>query len=71
MIDEPDRHEAIADFPISTLTRIPTALPPAERRPDALLRFADTDDPKAFLPYRLSDDGTNESSSSNRASATH
>jgi iron complex transport system substrate-binding protein len=58
--DEPDRYEAIAEFHDSTLARIRTALPPAERRPNALLCFAGTDAPEAFLPYRLTDDGTNK-----------
>ena len=60
VFDEPDRYEAIAEFHDSTLARIQTALPPAERRPNALLCFGGTDEPEAFLPYRLTDKGTNK-----------
>ena len=58
--DEPDRYDAIARFHDATLARIRTALPPAERRPNALPCYADTDEPEAFSPYRLTDKGTNK-----------
>jgi len=60
VFDEPDRYEAIAGFHDSTLARIQTALPPAERRPNALLCFGGSDEPETFLPYRLTDKGTNK-----------
>jgi iron complex transport system substrate-binding protein len=34
-------------------------LPPADDRPNALLTFAAGDEPEAFYPYRVSDQGTN------------
>jgi iron complex transport system substrate-binding protein len=58
VFDLADRYDAIAGFHASTLARIRTALPPAERRPNSLLGFAGTDDAEACLPYRLTDKGT-------------
>jgi iron complex transport system substrate-binding protein len=63
VFDEPDRYEAIAAFHDSTLARIRTALPPAERRPNALLCFAGTDDPGRFCRTASLTTGPKRSSS--------
>ncbi|WP_254839115.1 ABC transporter substrate-binding protein [Natronomonas marina] len=42
------------------IARIQADLPPADDRPNALLTFAAPDQPEAFYPYRVSDQGTNK-----------
>ena len=51
---------SFASFHDDLVADMQADLPPAEERPDALLCFAAGDEPEAFSPYRLTDEGTNE-----------
>ncbi|GAB3694419.1 ABC transporter substrate-binding protein [Halorubrum pallidum] len=57
---ERERYEAFRAFHDDVIAAIHADLPPADRRPNALLTFGDGDEPERFSPYRLSDRGTNK-----------
>jgi iron complex transport system substrate-binding protein len=52
--------EAFREFHDEYVARVQADLPPADARPNALLTFAAADEPEAFYPYRVSDQGTNK-----------
>ncbi|KYH26067.1 periplasmic binding protein [Halalkalicoccus paucihalophilus] len=53
-----ERYEAFAAFHDEFVAGVQDRLP--EERPNALLVFGDGDEPEAFSPYRLADEGTNK-----------
>ncbi|MEM4781451.1 MAG: ABC transporter substrate-binding protein [Halalkalicoccus sp.] len=55
---ESERYEAFAEFHEEFIAGVQERLP--EERPNALLVFGDGDEPEAFSPYRLTDEGTNK-----------
>ncbi|MDL5362278.1 ABC transporter substrate-binding protein [Halalkalicoccus sp. NIPERK01] len=55
---EGERYEAFAGFHDEFVSGVQERLP--EERPNALLVFGDGDEPEAFSPYRLADEGTNK-----------
>jgi iron complex transport system substrate-binding protein len=57
---ETERFEAFSAFNDEFVASVQADLPPADDRPNALLTFAASDEPEAFFPYRVSDQGTNK-----------
>jgi iron complex transport system substrate-binding protein len=57
---ETDRFAQLKSFHDDFIARVQADLPPADSRPNALLTFAAGDQPEAFYPYRVSDQGTNK-----------
>lgn len=55
-----DQYAAFKSFHDDVLADVQTNLPPADQRPNGLLCFAASDEPKKFSPYRLTDKGTNK-----------
>lgn len=60
LYQEEERFEQLTQFHDELIAEIQTDLPPADSRPNALLTFAAGDQPEAFFPYRVSDQGTNK-----------
>ncbi|XVH30919.1 ABC transporter substrate-binding protein [Haloferacaceae archaeon DSL9] len=54
---ETERYEAFAELHDEYVGRVQDELP--DERPNALLTFADGDEPEEFYPYRVDDEGTN------------
>jgi iron complex transport system substrate-binding protein len=52
--------EAFREFHDEYVERVQADLPAEDARPNALLTFAAADEPEAFYPYRVSDEGTNK-----------
>jgi iron complex transport system substrate-binding protein len=57
---EQERFTQLKQFHDDVLADVQTDLPPADDRPNALLTFAAANEPEAFYPYRVSDQGTNK-----------
>jgi len=57
---ETERYEAFSSFHDDVLSTVESNLPAEGERPNALLTFASGDQPEAFYPYRVSDQGTNK-----------
>ncbi len=57
---EEERFGALKRFHDSLIADVQAELPPADDRPNALLTFAGGEEPEAFFPYRVSDEGTNK-----------
>ncbi len=57
---EEERFRQFATLHDESIARLQADLPPADDRPNALLTFATGDQPEAFFPYRVSDQGTNK-----------
>ena len=57
---ETDRFAQLKSFHDDFIARLQADLPAADSRPNALLTFAAADEPEAFYPYRVSDQGTNK-----------
>lgn len=60
VFQEEERFTKLKEFHDSLLADVEEKLPPAEKRPNALLVFAAGDNPEKFSPYRVSDKGTNK-----------
>jgi iron complex transport system substrate-binding protein len=60
VFQEQERYEALKSFHDDYVARVQADLPAADARPNALLTFAAGDEPEAFYPYRVSDQGTNK-----------
>ncbi|WP_101296630.1 ABC transporter substrate-binding protein [Halegenticoccus soli] len=58
VFQETERYEAFKSFHDDYVSRVQSELP--NERPNALLTFADGDQPEEFSPYRLTDKGTNK-----------
>jgi iron complex transport system substrate-binding protein len=57
---EEEKFTRLKQFHDEFIARVQTDLPPADDRPNALLTFAAGNEPEAFYPYRLSDQGANK-----------
>ena len=57
---EMDRFTQLRELHDEYIAGIQADLPAADDRPNALLTFAAGDEPEAFYPYRVSDQGTNK-----------
>ena len=57
---EQERFTQLKAFHDDVLADVQTDLPPADDRPNALLTFGAANEPEAFYPYRVSDQGTNK-----------
>jgi iron complex transport system substrate-binding protein len=57
---EQDRFAQLKQLHDGFIADLQTSLPSADDRPNALLTFAAGDEPEAFYPYRVSDQGTNK-----------
>ncbi|MUV85067.1 ABC transporter substrate-binding protein [Natronomonas sp. CBA1123] len=57
---EQERFTQLKQFHDDVLADVQADLPPADDRPNALLTFAAANEPEAFYPYRVSDQGTNK-----------
>jgi iron complex transport system substrate-binding protein len=60
LFDQRDRFEALKSIHDGVVSTVEAGLPPEEKRPEAVLAFAGTEDPTTFSPYRLKDKGTNK-----------
>jgi iron complex transport system substrate-binding protein len=60
VFQERERYDALKSFHDDYVARVQADLPAADARPNALLTFAAGDEPEAFFPYRVSDQGTNK-----------
>ncbi|TKX77127.1 Fe3+-hydroxamate ABC transporter substrate-binding protein [Halorubrum sp. SD626R] len=60
VFQERERYEEFRAFHDDVIAGVRADLPPADRRPNALLTFGNGDEPERFSPYRLSDGGTNK-----------
>ncbi|XVH31516.1 ABC transporter substrate-binding protein [Haloferacaceae archaeon DSL9] len=60
LFGERERYEAFAELHDAFIADLQRRLPPAEERPDVFLTFEGSDEPAAFSPYRLLDDGTSK-----------
>lgn len=60
VFDERERYLAFERLHDEYVERVRSRLPPADKRPNALLAFAAGDEPESFSPYRLVDRGTNK-----------
>ncbi|WP_207592445.1 ABC transporter substrate-binding protein [Halomontanus rarus] len=60
VFQERERYEAFAQLHDEFVTEIQEGLPPADERPSVLLTFEGADEPEAFSPYRLDDEGTSK-----------
>ena len=57
---EEEKFVAFKQFHDEFIASVQADLPSADDRPNALLTFAAADQPEAFYPYRVSDQGTNK-----------
>jgi iron complex transport system substrate-binding protein len=57
---EQERFTQLKQFHDDVLADVQADLPSADDRPNALLTFAAANEPEAFYPYRVSDQGTNK-----------
>jgi iron complex transport system substrate-binding protein len=57
---EQERFTQLKQLHDAFIADVQADLPPADDRPNALLTFASGDEPEAFYPYRVSDQGTNK-----------
>lgn len=57
---EEEKFTRLKQFHDEFIARVQADLPPADDRPNALLTFAAGNEPEAFYPYRLSDQGANK-----------
>jgi len=57
---ETERFERLKQLHDEFIADVQATLPSADDRPNALLTFAAGDEPEAFFPYRVSDQGTNK-----------
>ncbi|MFC6976322.1 ABC transporter substrate-binding protein [Halomicroarcula sp. GCM10025709] len=60
VFDERERYEALKAYHDEFITGLQTDLPSAGDRPNVLLTYAGSDQPKQFSPYRLNDKGTSK-----------
>lgn len=54
------RYEAFSELHTEFITSVQERLPPVADRPDVFLTFEGADEPEAFSPYRLVDEGTSK-----------
>lgn len=60
LFQEQERFRAFESLHDEFLADVQTRLPPADERPNVLLVYEGSDEPEAFSPYRLNDQGTSK-----------
>ncbi|GAB7120156.1 ABC transporter substrate-binding protein [Natrinema pallidum] len=55
-----DRYEAFRELHTAFIASVQERLPPADDRPSVFLTFEGAEEPEAFSPYRLDDEGTSK-----------
>ncbi|MBZ6493737.1 ABC transporter substrate-binding protein [Natrinema longum] len=55
-----DRYEAFLELHTTFIASVQERLPPADDRPSVFLTFEGAEEPEAFSPYRLDDEGTSK-----------
>jgi len=60
LFQEQERYRAFKEFHDEFIAEIQAQLPPAGNRPRVFLTFDRTNEPEAFSPYRLNDQGTSK-----------